>query len=74
MTKTVEAILDARNLYPNSSLANLYDDLTMPVKLRKAHQENDKSVMEAYGFNWKHMTESACIAELMKTYQKIVEK
>lgn len=56
MTKTVEAILDARNLYPNSSLANLYDDLTMPVKLRKAHQENDKSVLEAYGFDLRKMT------------------
>ena len=49
--KTAQAILDARALYPNSSLADLYDELTMPKELRKAHQENDKAVMEAYGFN-----------------------
>ena len=72
--KTAQAILDARALYPNSSLADLYDELTMPVELRKAHQENDKAVMEAYGFDWKHMTESDCVAELMKMYQKLVEK
>lgn len=72
--KTAEAILDARNLYSNSSLANLYDELTMPVELRKAHQENDKAVMEAYGFDWRKMTESECVAELMKMYQKLIEK
>ena len=69
--RTAQAILDARNLYPNSSLADLYDELTMPVELRKAHQENDKAVMEAYGFNWRGMTESDCVAELMKMYQKL---
>lgn len=71
--KTAQGILDARNLYPNSSLADLYDELTMPVELRKAHQENDKAVMEAYGFDWKKMTESDCVAELMKLYQHLVE-
>ena len=45
----------------------------MPPELRKAHQENDKAVMEAYGFNWRTMTESECVAELMKLYQKSVE-
>ena len=70
--KTAQAILDARNLYPNSSLADLYDELTMPVELRKAHQENDKAVMEAYGFDWRKMTESDCVAELMKMYQELV--
>ena len=72
--KTAQAILDARNLYPNSSLADLYDELTMPVELRKAHQENDKAVMEAYGFDWRKMTESDCVAELMKMYQELVNK
>ena len=72
--KTAQAILDARALYPNSSLADLYDELTMPKELRKAHQENDKAVMEAYGFNWRKMTEADCVAELMKMYQKITEK
>lgn len=71
--KTAQAILDARELYPDSSLADLYDELTMPVELRKAHQANDVAVMEAYGFNWKTMTESMCVAELMKMYQKLVK-
>lgn len=70
--KTAQAILDARNLYPNSSLADLYDELTMPVELRKAHQANDVAVMQAYGFNWKTMTESECVAKLMKMYQQLV--
>ena len=69
--KTAQAILDARALYPNSSLADLYDELTMPKELRKAHQENDKAVMEAYGFDWKKMTESDCVAELFKMYQEL---
>ena len=72
--KTAQKILDARELYPNSSLADLYDELLMPSELRKAHQENDKAVMEAYGFDWKNMKESDCVAELMKMYQKLVEK
>lgn len=71
--KTAQAILDARALYPSSSLADLYDELTMPKELRKAHQENDKAVMEAYGFDWRKMSESDCVAELMKMYQKLVE-
>lgn len=71
--KTAQAILDARAKYPDSSLADLYDELTMPPELRKAHQENDKAVMEAYGFDWRHMTESDCVAELMKLYQKLVD-
>lgn len=69
--KTAQEILDARALYPSSSLADLYDELTMPKELRKAHQENDKAVMEAYGFDWKKMTESDCVAELMRMYEKL---
>lgn len=72
--KTAQAILEARALYPNSSLADLYDELTMPPELRKAHQANDKAVMEAYGFWGKLNTESECVAELMKMYQKLTEK
>lgn len=72
--KTAQMILDARNLYPDSSLADLYDDLIMPPELRKAHQENDKAVMEAYGFDWRKMSESECVAELMKLYKKMIEK
>ena len=72
--KTAQAILDARAKYTNSSLADLYDELTMPAELRKAHQENDKAVMEAYGFDWKKMTESECVAELMKMYQELIKE
>ena len=72
--KTAQAILDARAKYPNSSLADLYDELTMPVELRKAHQQNDIAVMEAYGFDWKHMTESDCVAKLMQMHQELVNK
>ena len=72
--ETAQAILDARALYPDCSLADLYDELTMPPELRKAHQANDKAVMQAYGFWGKLNTESACVAELMKIYQKLVNK
>ena len=65
--------MDARALFPDSSLADLYDPLAMPLELRRAHTENDKAVMEAYGFSIK-MTEADCVAELMKLYQKLVEK
>jgi hypothetical protein len=68
--QTAQAILDARALYPDSSLADLYDELTMPVELRKAHQDNDRAVMQAYGFNVKTMTESQCVAELFKLYKE----
>ncbi len=67
--KTAQAILDARALYPDASLADLYDDLTMPPELRTAHQQNDRAVMEAYGMPIKGTTESSCVAELMRRYQ-----
>ena len=72
--QTAQAILDARALYPNASLADLYDETTMPVELRKAHQQNDKAVMVAYGFWGKLNSEPACVAELMKMYQELTEK
>lgn len=71
--QTAQAILDARALYPDSSLADLYDELTMPPELRKAHQQNDRAVMKAYGFSVKDMTESKCVAELMKLYQLLTK-
>ena len=70
--KTAQEILDARALYPDSSLADLYDEATMPIELRKAHRANDRAVMEAYGFWGKLNSESECVAELMKMYQKLV--
>lgn len=72
--RTAQAILDARALYPDSSLADLYDEVTMPPELRKAHQENDKAVMRAYGFDIKTTTETSCVAELMRRYQELVER
>ena len=72
--ETAQAILDARAKYPDSSLADLYDELTMPVELRKAHQDNDRAVMQAYGFDVKTMTESQCVAELFKMYQALTRK
>ena len=68
--RTAQAILNARALYPDCSLAELYDELTMPPELRKAHQQNDLAVMNAYGFS-KTITESECVAELMKMYQNL---
>lgn len=70
--ETAQGILDARAKYPDSSLADLYDDVLMPKELREAHRANDRAVMRAYGFSLK-MTESECVAELMKMYQLLVE-
>ena len=71
--QTAQAILDARALYPESSFADLYDEVTMPPELRKAHQANDKAVMQAYGFSIKDFTESDCVAELFKLYKSLTE-
>ena len=70
--ETAQAILDARAKYPDSSLADLYDETLMPPELRKAHQANDRAVMAAYGFSTK-MTESECVAELFKLYEKLTK-
>ena len=71
--QTAQGILDARALYPDASLADLYDELTMPPELRKAHQQNDRAVMAAYGFPVKGFTESDCVAALMRMYQQLTE-
>lgn len=71
--KTAQAILDARALYPNCSLADLYDETAKPNELTVAHQNNDRAVMEAYGFST-GMTESECVAELMKMYSELTKK
>lgn len=70
--QTAQMILDARAKYPDCSLADLYDEVAMPPELRKAHQANDRAVMQAYGFDVKTMTESSCVAELMKMYQELI--
>ena len=72
--KTAQGILDARALYPDSSLADLYDPLTMPIELLRAHQANDKAVMQAYGLNIKETTEADCVAFLMRKYRELTEQ
>ncbi len=72
--RTAQAILDARALYPDCSLADLYDETVMPPELRTAHQNNDRAVMQAYGFDVKSMTESSCVTALMKLYVRLVEQ
>ena len=72
--QALQRVKSARALYPNSSLADLYDDLTMPIDLRKAHQENDRAVMAAYGMPVKGTTESDAVAKLFEMYQKLINK
>ena len=72
--QTAQAILDARALYPDCSLADLYDEIAMPPELRKAHQQNDRAVMQAYGFDVATTTETSCVAELMRMYQKLTDR
>ena len=73
ISETAQWILDARALYPDCSLADLYDEVTMPPELRKAHQANDRAVMKAYGFD-PSLTEPEIVAKLMDRYQKLAEK
>ncbi|MDO4568288.1 MAG: hypothetical protein Q4B99_04930 [Clostridia bacterium] len=70
--QTAQAILVARELFPDSSLADLYDPLTMPPELLKAHRDNDRAVMRAYGYSIKDTTEASCVADLMERYQRLV--
>ena len=69
---TAQGILNARDKFPESSLADLYDETTMPPELRRAHQANDRTVMAAYGFDVKAMTEAECVARLMEMYVEMV--
>lgn len=71
--QSAQAILDTRALYPDCSLADLYDEVTMPPELRKAHQQNDKAVMQSYGFWCKLNTETECVAELIRMYLKLTK-
>lgn len=73
--QTAKNIIDARALYPDCSLAELYDEAGMPPELRKAHQRNDAAVLAAYGITSKDeafSSESACVAHLMKLYKEKV--
>ena len=73
ISRTAQAILDARNLYPDCSLADLYDEVTMPVELRRAHQANDRAVMKAYGLPVT-TSESDTVAHLFKLYEQLTKK
>lgn len=72
--ETAKGIIDARNLYPNSSLADLYHELTMPKELRKAHQDNDRAIMEVYGMDIRKTSESDAVAKLFELYNELIEK
>ncbi|MBQ8692944.1 MAG: hypothetical protein IJ520_07345, partial [Synergistaceae bacterium] len=71
--QTAQKILDARALYPDSSLADLYNDASMPDELRKAHKLNDIAVCDAYGFD-KDISENDIVAKLMRMYQELIIK
>ena len=72
ISRTAQAILDARNLYPDCSLADLYDEVTMPVELRRAHQANDRAVMRAYGLPVT-TSESDTVAHLFRVYEQLAK-
>ncbi len=72
--RTATMILNARELHPDSNLASLYGERSMPRELLTAHRINNRAVMQAYGFNWKAMTSAECVAELMKMYQNLVQQ
>ena len=73
ITETAQAILNARKLYPDSSLADLYDPLTMPVELRKAHEANDQVVLRAYGLK-PSATEQEIVQHLFEIYEGLMGK
>lgn len=73
--QTALAILDTCALYPDCSLADLYDEIAMPPELRKTHQQNDRAVMQAYGCDMAMTTmTSCCVVELIRRYQRVVEQ
>ena len=73
--QTAQAILDARSLYPNNTLAEMYGErMYLFPELLTAHQQNDKAVMQAYGFWGKLNTGNECVAELMKMYQQMTQE
>ena len=73
--QTAQAIIDARKLYKDKSLADMYgENMFLYPDLLTAHQNNDRAVMQAYGFDVKTMTESLCVAELFKLYKELTEQ
>lgn len=72
--KLSQAVLDARALFPDSSLADLYDPVSMPRELLKAHQNLDRATMKLYGFSVKETTEASCVAALLERYRVLVSE
>ena len=73
--KTAQGIIDARNLYPTKNLASMYGEkMYLYPELQKAHQLNDKAVMQAYGLSIKDTSEADCVAYLMNMYQELTSK
>ncbi len=73
LRNTAQKILDARKLYPDASMADLYDELTMPPELRKAHQDNDRLVMEIYGMDVRTTKESDAVKKLFEMYNEMTK-
>ena len=73
ISKTAQGILDARKLYSDSSLSDLYDPLTMPIELRKAHKTNDKAVLKAYGLK-PDATEQEIVQHLFEMYEELTKE
>ena len=71
--QTAQNILDVRKNYPKATLADLYDELTMPADLRLAHKKNDRAVAAAYGFENILDDESKIVAELLKLYERLTK-
>lgn len=67
--QTAQGILDARANHPDLDLATMYNDDVMPPDLKKAHKENNKAVMSAYGFD-ASFPEIEIVKKLMALYQK----
>ena len=72
ISETAQGILNTRKLYPDSSLADLYDPLTMPVELRKAHEANDKAVLKAYGLK-PSVSEDEIVQRLFEMYEELTK-
>lgn len=70
---TAQSILDARARYPGSSLADLYDPLTMPPDLRAAHEANDRAVLAAYGLK-PDTPEPEIVAHLFGLYAEMMKR
>lgn len=72
--QTAKKILDAREKYPGASFADMYSNLDLFTELKKAHLENDRAVMEAYGMWGKVNSESECVAWLFRMYEELTKQ